>query len=79
MRIYKGIFWWIDDRLICRKVLCDKDGLPLETTEFTSKNGDNFNHKAEWERLPKKITGGKAYNYYPRGRVEIKQSHFLPG
>ena len=73
MNTYKGIFWWIDDRLLCRKVHCDENGTPLETAEFTSKSGDNFNHKAEWEKLSKKITGGNPYNYYPRGRVEIKR------
>ena len=73
MDIYKGIFWWIGSQLICRKVMCDSDGLPLEAVEFTSKSGDNFNHKAEWEKFSKKITDGNPYNYYPRGRVEIKR------
>ena len=73
MNIYKGVFWWIDEQLLCRKVLCDENGVPLEEAEFTSKSGDNFNHQAEWQKLPRTITGGKPYNYYPRGRVEIKR------
>lgn len=33
-----------------------------------------FNHKAEWQKLPKSLTGGKPYHYYPRGRVEVKRN-----
>lgn len=60
--VYKGIFWWIDGELVCRKVLCDENGTSLEPVEFTAKSGDNFNHKAEWEKLPRAVTGGKPYN-----------------
>ena len=74
MELYKGIFWYINDHLLCRKVRCDSAGNPLESVDFTSKSGDNFNHKAEWQNMSKKITGGKPYNYYPRGRVEIKRN-----
>ena len=73
MSLSKGIFWWIDEHLFCRKVSCDANGMSLEAADFTSKSGDNFNHKAEWEKLPKKMTGGKPYDYDPRGRVEIKR------
>jgi len=45
--------------LIDEKLLCFKDG--------------TFNHKRSWLELPNKITGGLPYNYYPRGRVEIKR------
>lgn len=73
-RIYKGIFWWMDGSLVCRKALCSDTGTPLEPVEFTAKNGENFNHKVEWEKLPRRVTGGRPYNYYPRGRVEVKRS-----
>ena len=53
---------------------CDENGTPLEPVEFTAKSGENFNHKAEWEKLPRRITGGQPYNYYPCGRVEVKRS-----
>ena len=72
--IYKGVFWRIDGALVCRKVRCDENGAPLEHVEFTAKSGENFNHKAEWEKLPRSVTDGKPYNYYPRGRVEVKRS-----
>ena len=69
----KGIFWLIENELFCLKIPCDKNGTPLNPeTAFSAKSGDNFNHKAEWEKLSKKVTRGKPFNYYPRGRVEIK-------
>lgn len=76
--VYKGIFWIITNQankqeLITVKVLCDLYGSPLENVEFSSKSGENFNHKLEWANLSKTITQGKPYNYYPRGRVEIKK------
>lgn len=73
MQLYKGFFWYnpANDLLIVKKVACDKDGIALDAVEYSSKSGDNFNHKAEWAKMPRSITSGKPYNYYPRGRVEI--------
>lgn len=73
--MYKGVFWYnpTEHGLICKKVACDESGVALEETEYSSKSGDNFNHKAEWAKLPKSETGGHPYNYYPRGRVEIQK------
>lgn len=73
--MYKGVFWYnpTEHGLICKKVACDESGVTLEETEYSSKSGDNFNHKAEWAKLPKSETGGHPYNYYPRGRVEIQK------
>lgn len=67
----KGIFWIIDDNLLCVSVCCDKNGIALEPVMYSAKSGDNFNHKAEWVRLGKKARQGKPYNYYRRGRVEF--------
>lgn len=61
-----------DKRLITIKVACDENGKALQPINYSSKSGENFNHKAEWSRLPKSVTNGHPYNYYPRGRVEIK-------
>jgi hypothetical protein len=33
---------------------------------------DTYNHKRAWATLPRKTTNGMPYNYYPRGRVEVK-------
>ena len=41
---------------------------------LNSKYGDNYNHKQTWETyVPAGLRRGKPYNYYPRGRVEIKE------
>lgn len=47
---YKGVFWYVPgkEELIVKKVACDNNGMALELTEYTSKSGDNFNHKIEF-------------------------------
>ena len=74
IQIYKGIFWYnpTKKKLIVKKAKCNSDGVALEQVEYSSKSGNNFNHKAEWSKLPKSVTNGQPYNYYPRERVEIK-------
>lgn len=77
-RVYKGIFWYIkneegENELVCIKAECDSQN--KANVQFSSKSGENFNHKAEWAKLPHKITGGKPFDYYPRGRVEIKNGN----
>ena len=40
---------------------------------LNSKNCDNYTHKKTWDRyVPAELRRGKPYNYYPCGRVEIK-------
>lgn len=78
MTMKKGIFWVVNDEketnLISVTVECDIDGNSLDdTVKFSSKSGENFNHNKEWAKLPKLITESMSYNYYPRGRVEIKK------
>lgn len=73
----KGIFWCANfdtefPELITVSVVCDKNGNSKEPVQFSSKSGNNFNHRLEWERIDRKITKGQSFNYYPRGRVEIK-------
>lgn len=73
----KGIFWCANfdtefPELITVSVVCDKNGNSKEPVQFTSKSGNNFNHRLEWECIDRKITKGQSFNYYPRGRVEIK-------
>ena len=73
----KGIFWCTKfdtecPELITVSVACDKNGNSKERVQFSSKSGDNFNHRLEWERFDRSITAGRPFNYYPRGRVEIK-------
>lgn len=76
-RMKKGIFWCRDFQterpaLITVSARCGADGVCAEAAAFSSKSGENFNHKAEWARLDRRVTQGRPYNYYPRGRVEIK-------
>ena len=67
----KGIFWCTNfdaecPKLIAVSVACDKNGDAKEPVQFSSKSGNNFNHRLEWERLGRKITEGKSFDYYPR-------------
>ena len=55
----KGIFWCVsgdggDVELITVKAPCGE----AEGVVFSSKSGENFNHKAEREKLGRKTTGG---------------------
>jgi len=71
----KGIFWVIDGQPVYCSIPCDENGVPLEELDqdAVSKSGTTYNHEKYWATLPKSITGGMAYNYYPRGRVEISR------
>ena len=73
----KGIFWCDSfgcdsPHLIVVSVKCDADGKSDRPIDFSSKSGQNFNHKAEWQKLSRSVTRGQPFNYYTRGRVEIK-------
>lgn len=79
--LYKGIFWIKDienlyESTISYKILCDKFGNVFYSGEYVNaigKSGNNFNHKKLWDMLPASITNNITYDYYPRGRVEIKK------
>lgn len=53
MSVYKGIFWYVpnEKKLITVKVKCDRNGVALEDVDYSSKSGENFNHKAEWAKF----------------------------
>ena len=83
--IYRGIFWIIchyDEEsypifelfdLLAFKVECDENGNILDhTIQLNAKSGTSFNHKMQWDQLPKKLTKNHSYQDYPRGRVEIR-------
>lgn len=42
--------------------------------QLNSKNGDDYNHKITWQQLDGKLTKRKPFNFYPRGRISIKNS-----
>ncbi len=72
VHMYKGIFWKTENGFLVIKVKCDRNGVGFEPAEYSSKSGENYNHKLEWKKLSRSVTGRKPYNWYPRGRVEIK-------
>lgn len=74
MLLYKGVFWVIENNIVSEKKLCDELGnlIPDESERCPGKVWSN-NHKKIWSELPRKVTQGKAYNYFPRGRVEIRK------
>lgn len=83
-----GVFWVItenldvsDHKLLLFEIPCDPDGnhLGKHTIELNAKSGGTYNHKKLWETEVKnnpthKPYNKKAYNYYPRGRVEISNN-----
>lgn len=80
-QVYKGIFWIKDisdfgnSNIYCR-IPVDVMGNIREKPEFAlelnSKKGDNYNHRETWYELPRDMTEGKPFDYYPRGRVEVR-------
>lgn len=71
--LYKGVFWVIDHQIVSEKVVCDECGNMIleETRGFQTETWSN-NHKKIWSKWPRVITQGKPYNYFPRGRIEIR-------
>lgn len=82
-QLYRGIFWIRDTDDIPASALyfripCDSSGNICDANftippEMASEDGDNYNHKKVWDTLPRNITNGKPYHYYPRGRVQIRR------
>ena len=68
--LYRGIFWIKDidkpTNELFLKIPSDEYG--NSNTTYNSKNGNTYNHKATWDELNQK----KSFDYYPRGRVEIR-------
>ncbi|MCR5817098.1 MAG: hypothetical protein K6F91_09465 [Ruminococcus sp.] len=74
--LYKGLFWVRDINecdIIALRFESDENGVPADST-ISSKD---INHKRLWEQLDSVITGGMPYNFYPRGRVELRRGKAL--
>lgn len=74
----KGLFWLVQNdeekfELFCVKILCYRDGESLEKIETGECESEKLNHERAWAQIDKQITKGKPYNFYPRGRVQIKK------
>ena len=50
---------------------CDARGKDLFLV--VKNDSEKLNHERAWAMVDKKITQGEPYNYYSRGRVEIKK------
>ena len=74
-KLSKGVFWYKRGELLPFFIPCDENGIVLETPEYPleSKDGTNYNHQKLWARLPHTVTEGNPFNFYPRGRVEIRE------
>ena len=76
-QLYKGIFWIVnlDDYSLnsnyCFLIPTNLNGDNIENVQVNAKSGTTFNHERTWNSLPRKLTQGEKYNYFPRGRVEI--------
>ena len=78
--LYKGVFWIkeledINSSILYYSIKCDANGNIIQAdvpSSVLGKSGNNFNHNKLWDSLSKSITNNKSYDYFPRGRVEIK-------
>ncbi len=60
MAAKRGLFWYVNGDLVCFPVSADE----------TDALGNN--HRQFWDTLPRSLTRGMPYNYFPRGRVELR-------
>ena len=59
----RGVFWIIDDKLFAFPF--------IEDSEYgVAKSGNTYNHEKLWSYIKPKGCN-KAFDYYPRGRVEF--------
>jgi len=79
--MYKGIFWITDVENLDNnepylfKILTNENGEVLGSEfELNAKSKQTYNHKKTWKLLSNKLCCGKEFDYYPRGRIEIKNS-----
>lgn len=78
----KGIFWCTNfdsecPELITVSVVCDKDGDSQEPVQFSSKSGNNFNHRIEWDHLDRKSQKGNHLIIIPEGVLKLKTEKLL--
>lgn len=79
--MYRGIFWIVGlvnlannhDYLI--KIKTDTQGTIINyDLPLNSKKKNNYTHKRTWNNLSNYLTNNKSFDYYPRGRVEIRDN-----
>lgn len=68
----------IDNQVVSEKKLCDEFGnLIPDEKEGVQEEAWSNNHKKIWSKLPRKVTRGKSFHYFPRGRVEIRRKRAI--
>ena len=77
LELYSGVFWIKDidnpDTTLFFKIPTDISGeVNKEGLNLNAKSGITYNHEKLWKELPKSLTNNKTFDYYPRGRVQIK-------
>ena len=78
--LYSGIFWIVDmedennNDDYCFLIPTTFDGSVDNDGSLNAKSGITYNHEKVWNDLPRTMTKGKPFDYYPRGRVQIKNS-----
>ena len=82
--MYRGIFWIKDlDNLennsnYLIKIETNENGDALDYPfPLNSKNGNDYTHKVTWPLLSSNQTQNKSFDYYPRGRIEVKHKEVL--
>jgi len=89
--VSKGIFWFIcsfdeknecdfsEAELIALVIPHNFNGYSIGGLQFNSKKGTSFTHKATWYKLVqfRKDLRRYQWNYFPRGRIEIKKNKAL--
>ncbi len=74
--LYRGVFWIRDlneGDIIALRFPSDENGV-LTDSSLTSKD---INHKRLWAQLDSTVTGGFPFDYFPRGRVELRRGRAL--
>lgn len=75
--LYSGVFWIKDidnptDELIFQIPTLSDGEVDDEGLNLNAKSGNTYNHEKLWKELPSNLTDNKPFDYYPRGRVMIK-------
>ena len=80
-KLYKGIFWFkdfddISQNSMYYRLHCDDKGNIMDRGDYSDevfgKSGTDLNHEKFWNALSSRVTDSKEFDYYPRGRVEIR-------
>ena len=69
-RLYKGVFWVVNGRILSEKTECDSTGRAVSSLE----NGEFPSMREAWDRMPKSRTCGKNYRFFPSGKVDIRNN-----